>query len=268
MFATRGPAVTVPLAKPHRLLNRSPAPRSAPRRPGSRSGGTASSREHRAARGRRRGEREKSSRLDHIVVDGFHAAAHEVRFVPEAGPARVSEKLAPPFAMRVGPRPSLQRIEVAPVLAHAGVRWKHRKQKILVKQQAIRPCLDGIRNPGTKAEYSFQPVHAVDAHPEIDDDEIRIPREIYRASIDPTRHEAPPPPLPSASSRHRCAIAQGRRANVHTLPTTDLRAPDRWRGTIAGSQRSHRPGVRSRRGAWSSQRPRSASRAAAPDRLL
>src|SRR3954469_19507947 len=78
-----------------------------------------------------------------------------------------------------------------------------------MKQQAIRTCVHGIRNPGTKAEYSFQPLHAVDAHPEIDDDEIRIPREIYRASIDSARHEAPPPPLRSASSRHRCAIAQG-----------------------------------------------------------
>src|ERR1700688_3374509 len=47
-----------------------------------------------------------------VVVNRLHAAAHEVRLVPEAGSARRPKEVSPPFAMgrRTGPR--LKCIEV------------------------------------------------------------------------------------------------------------------------------------------------------------
>ena len=47
--------------------------------------GAGASGKHRPLRGANRSEAEKTYLFDHVVVDGFHPSAHQVRFVPEAG---------------------------------------------------------------------------------------------------------------------------------------------------------------------------------------
>ena len=84
-------------------------------------------REHGSASRCCRCKREKTGCLDHVDVNGLHAAAHEVCLVPEPRSARVAHEAAPPFTMRCGTRPSLQRVEIAPVLAHPGMRREQRK---------------------------------------------------------------------------------------------------------------------------------------------
>lgn len=62
-------------------------------------------REHPAPCRLERGKSRKTERDFHIVVDGFDAASHKISFVPEAGPARILQKVAPPEAVRFTPAP-------------------------------------------------------------------------------------------------------------------------------------------------------------------
>jgi hypothetical protein len=52
----------------------------------------------------------------HVHIDGLETATPGIRFVPEAGPAAIAQEGLPPDAMRLGARPRLQRVEIAPVL--------------------------------------------------------------------------------------------------------------------------------------------------------
>src|SRR5262245_25290211 len=66
-----------------------------------RAGGARPRGKHRAPRGLDRREVQHADRLRHVVVDGFDAAAHEVRLVPEAGAAGILQELLPPDPMRL-----------------------------------------------------------------------------------------------------------------------------------------------------------------------
>src|SRR5688572_14702314 len=106
--------------------------------------GALTGREEAAVRRLRRRKLQEPRLRHHVVVHRLHAAAHEVRLVPEAGAAGIAEKTLPPVAVRLRPRPTLERIEVAPVLTHSRVRWEQRPEEILVKQEAVRLLADGV----------------------------------------------------------------------------------------------------------------------------
>src|SRR4051812_29112830 len=78
-------------------------------------------REHGTTRRTLRREPEETDIDRHVAVHRFHSPTHEVGFVPEAGAARITLKLLPPDTVRLGTRPALECIEVAPVLPHPDV---------------------------------------------------------------------------------------------------------------------------------------------------
>lgn len=52
--------------------------------------------------------------------------------MPEARPSGLTKKLLPPPAMRIGTLPTLQRVEVSPILPHPDMRRQHRpKQRFM-----------------------------------------------------------------------------------------------------------------------------------------
>src|ERR1700733_573511 len=144
---------------------------------------------HGAASGCDGSEAHESDGLRHIVVDGFHAALHEIGLVPEAGAAGVAQEILPPFTMGLGARPGKKCFRIAPVLAHAGMHGKERENKVLVQQQAIRRGVDRVGDLRPEAEECLQTGEAIDAHTEIDDDEVGILRQIHGLTIDLHGHK-------------------------------------------------------------------------------
>src|SRR3569833_233165 len=72
-------------------------------------------------------------------VAGRDAALDAVGLVPEARALGILQEIDPPAAMDALPRPALQAVQVAPVLAHPQVGRDQREQHVLVAQQAVGP---------------------------------------------------------------------------------------------------------------------------------
>ena len=106
----------------------------------------------------------------HVVVYGFHPTAHEISLVPKSGSPGVFQEVLPPDAMRFRARPPLEGFEIAPILAHAEMGRKQTEEKILVKQQPLRLCVDGLLDSRTKANHRLQAAKHVHPHAKIDDD--------------------------------------------------------------------------------------------------
>ena len=77
-----------------------------------------------------------------IDVDRLEPAAAEVGLMPERRAAAVAQILGPPPLVRQRQRPRLQRVEVAPVLAHADMGRLLGVGQPLVEQQSVRPLPD------------------------------------------------------------------------------------------------------------------------------
>src|SRR5947199_9922601 len=92
----------------------------------------------------------------HVVVYGFHPTAHEISLVPKSGSPGVFQEVLPPDAMRFRARPPLKGFEIPPILAHAEMRRKQTEEKVLVKQQPLRLCIDGLQNSRTSASDRLQ----------------------------------------------------------------------------------------------------------------
>src|SRR5687767_702640 len=102
-----------------------------------------------------RSKAKKTSVPDHIVVNGFHVSTHEIRFVPEARAAGVSQEPLPPHTVRFRPSPRFKGFEIPPILAHPGVRRKQREQKVFVQKQPVWLRFNGARNLRTEARQSL-----------------------------------------------------------------------------------------------------------------
>jgi len=61
----------------------------------------AMTRSKRAACGKHRHEGRETRARAHVVVDRLHAAAHVIGLMPEAGPARILQEIAPPRPVRL-----------------------------------------------------------------------------------------------------------------------------------------------------------------------
>ena len=133
--------------------------------PGVRSG------EHQATRLLHRCKGGKAGRDYHVVVDRFHAAAREIDLVPEAGPFRIAQKVLPPLLMRKRAGPLLQRLDIAPVLSHAGVRREEEGGEILMREQSVRPRGHRLADGWSQLHHSPQSPAPVDPQPEIDHDQ-------------------------------------------------------------------------------------------------
>ncbi|HWQ55718.1 MAG TPA: hypothetical protein VN442_18675 [Bryobacteraceae bacterium] len=101
--------------------------------------------------------------------------------MPEPGAAAILKELTPPLAVRFGSRPRFQGREVAPILAHPQV--PHGIDYVLMQQQAIGLRRYSIRDFRPKAQERSNPGDGVDPHPEVDDHEVRVMREIDRVAV-------------------------------------------------------------------------------------
>ena len=108
--------------------------------------------------------------------------------MPEPGAAAVPQELLPPDAVWFGARPGLERRKIAPVLPHAEV--PQGEQDVLMKEQAVRACLDGRRDPRAESHHRLEPGKGIDAHPQVDHDQVRILRKVYGLTVRPRRHSA------------------------------------------------------------------------------
>ena len=145
--------------------------------------------EHSSASRRYRRKAHETYWIRYIVVDGFHAALHEIGFVPEACAAGVTQEFFPPFAMRGGASPSKKRLRIAPILAHACVHGKQGEEKVLVEQEAIRCGGDRAGDFGAETEERLETRQPIDAHAEVDDDEVGVLRKIDGLTIDLGGHK-------------------------------------------------------------------------------
>ena len=133
------------------------------------------------------------------------------------GAAAVAEVVRPPGLVRKRARPGLERIEVAPVLAHAVVRpVLVREDDFFVEEQSVGLRLDG--GPDLRAPRRLRSVllaaRFLDAHAEVDDDEVRVGGEVGRRPTRRVLHAAtvarplgpsqrPRVPVPTTSSPMR-----------------------------------------------------------------
>jgi hypothetical protein len=108
--------------------------------------------EHRSTGGLERRELSEAQAARHVVADRLHAAAHEIRFVPEAGSAGRPQEVSPPLPMQWRTGLRLQFVEVAPILTHAEVQRDQRNDEILVEQEPVRLLIDGILDLRTQAK--------------------------------------------------------------------------------------------------------------------
>src|SRR5262249_42509846 len=148
-------------------------------------------------------ESRKSDRFRYVVVNRLHAAAHKVGFVPKAGASGVAQKLLPPQHVRLGARPTLERVKIAPVLAHARVQRKKGIDDVLVQQQALGLLSHGVRNARPKPQDGLDSCKRVDPHSQIDHDQIGIAAKIDSSAIDshPLLRSLPPPTKWTISNR-------------------------------------------------------------------
>ena len=114
-----------------------------------------------------------------IVIYCFHTAANEIRFVPESRSPGVAQKLLPPQTVRLRSRPTLQIFETPPVLAHSRMHGKNGIDDRLMKQKAFRFSRDRFRYLGTKTNGRFESKEKIDAHPQINHDQIGVPSQVY-----------------------------------------------------------------------------------------
>src|SRR5437667_11726264 len=84
-------------------------------------------RKHAATSRNGSGEFQRAKRLVEAIIDEFESAFAAVGLVPEIGPAGIAEKGRPPVMMRKFTRPFFQRVEIAPILPHAGMRRDQRE---------------------------------------------------------------------------------------------------------------------------------------------
>src|SRR5699024_1931009 len=105
----------------------------------------------------------KTNALKDIDINRFHAAGFEIRLMPETGTAGVAQELLPPDTMRIGARPSLERLEVAPVLADTQMWRQQRENKILMGQQPIRRRPGRLVYARAEAKQRFQAGQRVDS---------------------------------------------------------------------------------------------------------
>jgi len=69
------------------------------------------------------------------VVDSPHPTTHEVRLIPELRTPRVTHEARLLLLVWQRARPSLQRAEVPPVLAHVAVRSHDGEDHVLVQEE-------------------------------------------------------------------------------------------------------------------------------------
>src|SRR5271166_6616793 len=74
----------------------------------------------------------------HVIVNRFHATAHQIGLMPESRSAGIFQELLPPLPVGLRTGPTLQAFQVSPVLPHAEMGWKQRPDEILVQQEAVR----------------------------------------------------------------------------------------------------------------------------------
>src|SRR5215218_3232530 len=98
--------------------------------------------------------------------------------MPEGGPAATAQQLPPPATVRLGADPSLQRIEVPPVLADADVEWEQPEHKQLMEQQPVRPGLDRLLDLGAEPRQRPHAPQGLDLHPQQDHHQVGMPGEI------------------------------------------------------------------------------------------
>ena len=131
----------------------------------------------------RRRKFQKAQLYWQIVVNRLHAAAHKIGLVPETRSARIPQKLFPPRAMRLRPRPFFQRLKISPVLPHCKVRRKKRHHHRFVQQQSIRFRCHRVRNLRPESQQRLYTTQRIYAHPQIDHHQIWIAAQVHRASV-------------------------------------------------------------------------------------
>ena len=123
-------------------------------------------------RARRREFPEPEGRI-HVVVDCLHSATNEISLVPETGSSGIADEILPALLVRDGPRPGLERIEIASVLAHPNLQRKDRKNEGFMQQQSGGFVRNRARNSRAKPESRQQPARRSDLHAQIDDNQVR-----------------------------------------------------------------------------------------------
>src|SRR5579872_198617 len=144
--------------------------------------------EHWASCSHHRRKAHESDPRSNVVIDGLHSSAMEVGFVPEACASRILQELLPPLPMGIGTRPLHQRIQIAPVLAHAGMHGEQRKKKILVAQEAIGLRLYGGRYLRPESKQGLDSVESIHSHSKVNHDQVGIFREIDGLTFHSRRH--------------------------------------------------------------------------------
>src|ERR1700730_3573345 len=125
-----------------------------------------------------RGKLHETDRSRDIDVDSFHSAFHQVVLVPEPSAARVAQKRAPPLRVWFGARPCFKAIEIAPILAHTGVRRKKREKEEFVKQQSVWLRGHRVINLRSETKQRLKAGQYVYPHSQINDDQVRVLRKI------------------------------------------------------------------------------------------
>ena len=100
--------------------------------------------------------------------------------MPEARPAGVAQEPAPPFLVRERAGPALERVEVAPVLAHTGVGRAQGVPQRLVPEEPVGSGRSRTLNLFPERAERAQPTWRAHTHAQVDDDQIGICREIDR----------------------------------------------------------------------------------------
>ena len=145
--------------------------------------------EHAASGGDDGGKAHEADFGSDVVVDGFHAATHGVGFVPESGASGVAEEVLPPLAVRIGASPGEERVHIAPVLADSGMRGEERKDEVLVSEEAFGLIGGGFGDFGAESDEGFEAGEAVDAHAEVDHDQVGVLGEVDGEAVDAGGHD-------------------------------------------------------------------------------
>src|SRR6516165_9304359 len=124
-----------------------------------------------------------------IVVNSLHPAAHAISLVPEPGSARASKKVRPPLAMRRRSRPCFERCKVLPVPAHSHVKGEKAIDDVLLAvKEPLGQSITRRLDLWAKTKKRLHSGERVRAHPQIDNDKVRILAEVDGLPIDACLH--------------------------------------------------------------------------------
>src|SRR5215471_5930679 len=105
-----------------------------------------------------------------VVINGFHATAHEVGFVPEASPAGIAKEVLPPATVRFRASPTLHRLEIFPIPAHSHMKWEQSiNDAIVAMQESFGARLASFRDLRAETEETFDARELAYAQAEVND---------------------------------------------------------------------------------------------------